>query len=713
MHKSKRQKNTAYRGVYLGVACAVLFLLTGVTSPLYAQVFTRITDGAIGTDIANAFGASWIDFDGDGDQDLYVSNAAFFFPNLFYRNEGNGQFVRITDSIIHDDPGIAAIGSCWADYDNDGDLDVFNAGQPNSFLYRNDGKGTFTKITTGDIGDDSDRRGWSCAWGDYDEDGYVDLFVSHPAGFVGADPISNSLFRNNGDGSLTRITDTPITVGLAPYTVGNWIDYDDDGDIDLFIGSGPANGTVDEDFLYRNMLSETGSATFERITDLPLDAERDGQVWNFIDYDNDGDRDGYVTNYWGGFANGMPNEFFQNENGVFVETVSGPLVTDEGFSLSNVWADFDNDGDLDLFITNESGNDNVYYRNDGGPDYTFTRTDDFVGTTFSNYGASSGDYDLDGDLDLFFPSGLGGGNHLYRNDAEPGDSWVNIKTVGTISNATGVGAQLRARAIMGGKPVWQRREVSTQNTFNGHNSLNVHFGLGNASKMGTLEITWPSGLVETTKNLDVNTFYVAIEGEGVMHLSEFLLLTLKDRAQALLDAEVLNQGQGRALKVSLNRAIDKIRQGQDNAAANKVNAFINKVASFAAEGILSAVDAKDLTDPAANARQLLDSGTGAVAMNDARPAFDSSVPATFKLAQNHPNPFNPSTLIAFSIPEEAHVRLSVYDMQGRQVASLLNGTRSAGNHEVRWEPQGLASGLYLYRIEAGSYTASKVLHLLK
>ena len=691
----------------------VLLVLAGVASPLYGQVFTRITEGQIGTDIGNTFGASWVDIDGDGDLDLFVSNAAFSFPNLLYRNEGGGSFTRITEGFPVVDPGVATLGSCWADYDNDGDMDVFNAGQPNSFLFRNDGKGQFEKITSGDIGDSSDRRGWSCAWGDYNEDGYVDLFVSHPAGFVGPSPISNSLFRNNKNGSFTRVTDTPITDGLAPYTVGNWIDYDDDGDIDLFIGSGPANGTVDTDFLYKNLLTETGSATFERITDLPLNDARDGQTWNFIDYDNDGDRDGFVTNYSGDFANGMPNEFFQNEDGVFTEVTSGPLVTDEASSLANVWGDFDNDADLDVFVSNEFSFDNVYYRNEGAPNYSFTRTSLFDGTTLSNYGTTAGDYDLDGDLDLFFGSGGLGGNHLYRNDTNSNRYWINIRTVGTKSNASGIGAKLRAKATIKGKSVWQQREISTQNTFNGHNSLNVHFGLGHASKVTVLEITWPSGRVERIRNLKANRFYVAVEGKGVMRLAEFLLLTVKDRALALRKSGILDNGQSTSLKTTLNKAISKVRDGRDRAASSLIHAFEENVEALVTDGVLTEVDGKDLLDPAGNARHLVGGSVSSSAAGADVAALQVDVPEQFELAQNYPNPFNPSTSFAFSLPEESYVRLTVYDMQGRQVASLVDGTRSAGHHQVNWEPHSLASGLYMYRIEAGAFSESKILHLLK
>ena len=712
MLEMKLCRNAIRRASYVGKILIMIGLVTGSTSPLFGQVFTRITDGQIGTDQSHTFGVSWVDFDNDGDLDLFVAAAATGFGNLVYRNEGDGNFTRITDGVLANDPGIAVVGTCWADYDNDGDLDVFNAGVPNSFLYRNDGRGEFTKIEDGDIGDNRDRRGWSCAWGDYNEDGFVDLFIAHPTGFLGA-PSTNSLFLNNGDGSFSEVTDTPITSGLAPYTVGNWIDYDDDGDIDLFIGSGPV-ANLGQDFLYRNQLSETGSATFERITDSPLNDLRDGQTWNFIDYDNDGDRDGFVTNYLGGTANGLVNNFYRNDAGIFNPITEGAIVTDEGRSLANVWADFDNDADLDVFITSEFGTDNIYYRNDGAPEYTFTRTTDFDGTAFSNYGASAGDFDLDGDLDLFFPSGFFGGNHFYRNDIPPSSSWINVRLVGTASNAAGVGAQVRAQATIDGETVWQRREVSTQNTFNGHNSLNVHYGFSDASSVSQLEISWPSGLVEVENNLEAGKFYVAIEGEGVITLAEYLLQILIHRVEALLSAGTLNGGQANSLLAQLNQAIKKIDAGQDHVAASAVGAFQNHVNDFLAEGILSDAEARDLLDPASNASKLLGgAGVASQAADMIFPVLDTDLPETFELAQNHPNPFNPSTVITFALPEESHVRLSIYDLQGRQVASLVDGTRNAGRHEVRWEPQGLASGLYLYRIEAGSYTQSRLLHLLK
>jgi hypothetical protein len=162
---------------------ALLVPVAGWPSPATGQAFTRITDGAIGSDRGNTLGGAWADYDDDGDLGLFLPNAAGIAANLLYRNDGNRSFTRIFDEVLANDPGVAALGTCWADYDNDGDLDAYNAGAPNSFLYRNGGSGTYTKIVDGDIGGASDDRGWSCAWGEYNAHGYVDLFVTHPAGF--------------------------------------------------------------------------------------------------------------------------------------------------------------------------------------------------------------------------------------------------------------------------------------------------------------------------------------------------------------------------------------------------------------------------------------------------------------------------------------------------------------------------------------------------
>lgn len=587
------------------------FLLCCFPVAALGQPFVRVTTGAFATDAGNNLGASWVDFNNDGWLDLFVARSGGFSTSSLYENNHDGTFTTVTGDPLVTTQG-SVLGTCWADYDNDGWLDVFNAGAP-SRLYHNNGDGTFALVTSGDIGGATDNRGWSCAWGDYDNDGFVDLFIAHPANFVGFPPIPNRLYRNNGDGSFTQITDTPITNGTAPYTVGNWIDFDLDGDLDLFIGSGPATGALGPDFIFQNALMETGTATFTRITDGPLGGvNRDGQTWNFIDYDNDGDRDGFVTNY-----QSAPNQLYRNDEGTYVPVTGIPLVNNSGnSSLANVWEDFDNDGDLDVFIANEAGEANTFFINSGHPDYTFTLTNAFAGTTQGNYGATAGDYDNDGDLDLMVPTTSGGPRLFYRNDLGTGAHWLRLKLEGTQSNRAGIGVKVWAKATVGGNTYWQFREVSSQNTFNGHSSLDVHLGFGDATTVDSLVLAWPAGTRDVLTDVPADQVLMVQEGQHVA------------------------------------------------------------------------------SEP-----------TG-------------TLPQAIHLAQNYPNPFNPTTQIRFSLAQPATIRLAVYDVQGRHLAVLRQGVMPAGAHTVTWDAtdaqgRALPSGLYFYRLEAGSQTLTRGMSLLR
>lgn len=501
-----------------------------------AQLFTLVEDPAISGYGPFSYSTTWVDIDGDLDLDLSIGNPSANFAPALFLNNGDGTFTNPSATLRGNllDLNPSSHGQSWADIDNDGDLDVCLAGSPMSSILRNDGDGVMTRIGGGGafqggtvfgIAGDANSRGWSCAWGDYDNDGFVDLFIAHPAGFVspGAEPVPNSLYRNLGGGLFTEVTDTPITDGLAPFTVGRWMDVDRDGDQDLFVGSGPATGTPGPDFLYRNLLVETGTASFERIEDGPFATDRDGQVWNLIDYDNDGDLDAFVTNY----GSAPANQLYRNDGGTYSEvtTEAGALTSDLDASLSNLWGDYDNDGDLDVFVSNEGGSPNRYYENSGAPDYTFTETGAFASVTVATYGASAGDYDADGDLDLsvvpVFPGVAGPQftNQLYRTDAPADHHWLHVKLDGTSSNRAGLHAVLEAQVILNGTLTPMTREVSAQDAFNGHNALDVHFGLGDATQVEQLTIRWPSGTVDMFSDVSADQFLLATEGGALVPVS--------------------------------------------------------------------------------------------------------------------------------------------------------------------------------------------------
>ncbi|MCC7140963.1 MAG: VCBS repeat-containing protein [Candidatus Eisenbacteria bacterium] len=477
---------------------ALLGLASTPTGPAVAAMsWTKVTDASNpivtdqGADSQKYYGASWIDYDGDGDIDLFVDQ------DLLYRNDGAGVFTKILTS------GLGSLktttqpfsmeGQSWADVDNDGDLDAFLSGEV-GYLYRN-AAGLFTPVQSGAIGTGLDNRGWACTWADYDNDGFVDLMITLPDGFIPGPTSSNHLFHNDGppNWTFTRVTSEPITSEIAPFTVATWADYDDDGDQDLFIGSGPANGTVIPDYLYRNLLTETGTANFERILDAPIGTDlQDGQVWNWIDYDNDGDLDAYLTNYAGTSGTGMANRLYRHESdGSFTPITGQPIVLDADPSLASTWGDLDNDGDLDCFVaTDGSVRDRIYENNNDGT-FTSIFTTPLSGVAFATRSATLGDYDDDGDLDLFVNAPTIR-RSLYRNETT-GNHWLKATLVGTVSNRAAIGARVRIKATIWGQPVWQRRDVSAQNQFQGQNDLRQHFGLGDAAVIDSLIVDWPSG----------------------------------------------------------------------------------------------------------------------------------------------------------------------------------------------------------------------------
>lgn len=479
-----------------------------------AQIFTRVTSTAnpIVTDPAETFynGASWIDYDNDGLLDLFVVRTGL------YHNDGNGNFTKVTTSGLGLSTGI---GNTWADVENDGDIDCLQSGgnAGGTKLFLNNGNSTFTQNTSGPFVVATNIRGWGSAFGDYNNDGLVDLFIAAPVNFAAITDSSKFLI-NTGSGNFIRVDTTAITDTLDAFTVPTWSDYDNDGDLDLFVGAGRVNGSLSRDYLFNNNHTQGIGPLFSRINSSPLGTDlHDGQVWNWIDFDNDGDLDPYLTNYTGTTpATGYQNEMYRNDNGSFVKLTAadvGSIVTDLGISLSSTWGDFDNDGDLDCMVTNEGPQQNFYYQSNisqGSTVFTKITNEPFVMNNGNHWCATSADYDNDGDLDLFISGSADKG--LFQNNTTQTD-FINIRLVGVNSNKSGIGAKVRVKA----HGSWQMREISAQNTFNGMNMLNAHFGFGNTGPVvlviDSIKIEWPSGTVDICTNVFANVFYTAIEGQ--------------------------------------------------------------------------------------------------------------------------------------------------------------------------------------------------------
>ncbi|MEZ4942455.1 MAG: FG-GAP-like repeat-containing protein [Saprospiraceae bacterium] len=482
-----------------------IFLLLAPVTLACQPTFTKVTDPAnpAVTFINNTApykGTSWIDLNDDNLPDLFVC------PKSLFRNDGNGQFTQLPD-LNGATAGQGAAGASWGDVDNDGYPDCITASLVSGY-HRNNGDQTFA-LESSNLPGMENYPAWDCALADVDNNGRLDLLFVHANGFHNPGPFSCRMYRQQHDGSFNLVSGYEFTNQLAPYTIPTWADYDLDGDMDLFIGAGPA-GTPGPDFCYKNLLKENGTFSLQRLTATPFNVFQDGQTYNFIDFDNDGDLDICLTNY-----NGASNRFWRNNNGSYT-AMNTPFTTQSGH-LANVWGDLDNDGDLDVLITSDAAPTVRLFRNNGNGTFNSGTT---AGSSTGNIcGVALADYDNDGDLD-FYTNGGGGGRALFRNDSPPPNgNWAAFKLYGVQSNRSAIGAVLRLKAVLNGQPTWQIRHVQAHNSFQSQNELRQHFGLADATAIDSLEVRWPSGLVEVFAGLAGNSFYKIVEGQGISVLT--------------------------------------------------------------------------------------------------------------------------------------------------------------------------------------------------
>lgn len=435
--------------------------------------FIDATSGPLG-DTGATYGAAWGDYDGDGDDDLYIVNSGS--ANRLLRNDGGGAFTDVTSGPLGDTG--AGRGAAWADYDNDGDLDLYlcnTSGQANK-LFRNDGAGVFADATSGPLGDTGNTEG--AAWGDFDNDGDADLYIVTDGGV-------NHLLVNY-DGIFVDETPAPLAEANNGHSA-SWGDYDNDGDLDLYqVNGGPNN-------LFRN-----DGGTFTVVSAPPINDSHDGRGAAWGDYDNDGDLDLYLVNY------GTANFLFRNDGGAFTNVTTG-VLGDTGNGTGCAWLDADNDGDLDIYLANEGANKII--RNRGGgvfQDATVVP----LGDTGSGKAVAVADYDADGRTDVYLANS-GGANRAFHNEYQQDNRWLKVRLVGVSSNAAGIGA--RVRVVAGG--VSQIREISGASGYCSQNTLVAEFGLGAASTVDTLEVRWPYGSVQETTGVARNQVITIVESD--------------------------------------------------------------------------------------------------------------------------------------------------------------------------------------------------------
>ena len=447
--------------------------------------FTKITTGPVVTDLGSTMNASWGDYDGDGYPDLFVPryNSG---RSALYRNNGDGTFTSITTTPFAQKPDTWMTGS-WADLDGDGRLDLIAARGGAAVVYFNNGDGTFSPLQL------AANLPQNVAVIDYNRDGLLDLLLAGSLNWP--TPAPSLLYRNNGDRTFTRMTSQEVgsILNFAMGGAATCADYDDDGWVDVFCANNPGSSR-----LFHN----DGTGRFASVTNVVFQSQVGSGAWG--DYDNDGRVDLCAAS-WGGttfvYRNLGDGEF---ERAAIGQSVTGPYYP-------AAWADYDNDGFLDLFLGQSGGN--ALYHNNG--DGTFTRiTTGSIVTDVPTNGAVCWailwfDYDNDGFLDLHVSNSSDNGvamavNFLYHNNGNS-NAWLKVKLIGTASSRDAVGAKVRVQAKYAGQVRWQRRDVTGGDALNG-NQLYAHFGLGDATNVTTLRIEWPSGVVQELSSVTPKQF---------------------------------------------------------------------------------------------------------------------------------------------------------------------------------------------------------------
>ena len=507
-------------------------------------------------------GAAWGDYDNDGWVDLAVANEVGSIDAsdaerrqsparaVLYHNNHDGTFTDVTAKAGIDFHGWG-MAVAWADYDNDGDVDLLITAYEHNVLYQNNGDGTFTdRSVASGIG--APRGFWTgAAWGDYDKDGFLDLYVtgyvkftrqkSTQAGVSGVYDVENPasinplafpgernlLFHNNGDGTFTDLANAAgVTNSGGRGLAASWVDLDEDGWPDLYVAN-----DVSQNALYRNL----GNGKFQDIGEAARVSDYRSSMGIAVgDWNGDGSQDLFLT-HW--LAQG--NALYDNQMHQYpaqAKSRPGPSLTfmDESdrFGLGQIsldyvgWAtsfiDYDNDGKLDLFVVNGSTlqkrddpatlvpMESKLFWNRGKEEGFFDVSlvsGSYFNAAYVGRGAAFADYDNDGDIDVFVVN-HGGPGLLLRNDGGNRKRWLQVEVRGTKSNRQGIGAKLRLVA----NGAAQVRQVGAQSPYLSQNSLIETFGLGVLSKADTIEVLWPSGARDVRTDVASNQRILMVEG---------------------------------------------------------------------------------------------------------------------------------------------------------------------------------------------------------
>jgi enediyne biosynthesis protein E4 len=517
-------------------------------------------------------GVAFYDYDNDGWLDIFLVNGWRLegFPKgqepvcHLFKNNRDGTFTDVTLKA-----GLARSGwgqgVCIGDYDNDGYEDLFITYYGKNALYHNNDDGTFTDVTDkAGVGGKGTRWNTGCAFVDYDRDGRLDLFVANyidldlktapvpesgpclykgvmvacgPPGLQGG---KNILYHNNGDGTFTDVSEpSGITKANGTYGLGVLVaDFNNDGWPDIYVANDSTAST-----LYQNLKN----GKFEDIAIAsgaalsPDGKPQAGMGVSAGDYDHDGNLDIVKSN----FAGDTHSLYHNQGDGNFEDTTfaSGLGVNTKYLGWGCGFFDMDNDGWLDILICNGHvypeveqlkteaayAQRKLLYRNlrNGRFEDVSFKAGPGISTASPARGCAFGDFDNDGDLDIVVNT-VNDYPQLIRCDATTKNNWIKVRTIGTKSNRSGIGARVRCVSRSSehttresAKPLEQIDEVRSGGSYLSQNDLRVHFGLGKTDKVDLIEVRWPSGQTDTIKNVSANRVIYVKEGAGIVKADVF------------------------------------------------------------------------------------------------------------------------------------------------------------------------------------------------
>ena len=491
-------------------------------------------------------GLALFDYNGDGRIDVYFVNGAplpgtdvaVAPTNALYRNDGGWRFTDVTDQARVADTGFG-LGAAAADYDNDGDQDLYVSNFGPNVLYRNNGDGTFTDATAEAGVGSGDRFGAGVAFLDVDKDGDLDLYAANYVVFScdqhvpftirgvpsyrspqNYEPEPDILYRNNGDGTFT---DVSVESGVAAHAGTGMgmvaADYEGDGDTDVFVCN-----DVMGNFLFEN----DGTGKFEEVALITGVAYNYSGTWlgsmgvDCGDYDNDGRLDFFMTDYQGE----MPALYRNVGQGLFEDATFQARAGIKAFPHVN-WGtgfvDFDNDGDHDVFIACGHLQDNIELRDDttafmvrnilllntgDGKFLDVSETSgDGLDVVRSSRGAAFDDLDNDGDIDAVVLNSRREPT-ILRNESPSEHHWIQIRLQGTKTNRDGVGARVKVTA----GDLTQIDEVHSGRGYQSHYGMRLHFGLGKRDSVDRVEVRWIGGGVDVLEDVAVDRLLTVTEG---------------------------------------------------------------------------------------------------------------------------------------------------------------------------------------------------------